>query len=77
MEEFRNGVMRGWRTRAISSRHGKEGSYANVREPIVKMRATDGGERRVRRDGVLSAVELEHIPSTVRPLSGNIAVCAK
>uniref|UniRef100_A0A9J2P2J0 Rho-GAP domain-containing protein n=1 Tax=Ascaris lumbricoides TaxID=6252 RepID=A0A9J2P2J0_ASCLU len=66
VEEFRNGVMRGWRTRAISSRHGKEGSYANVREPIVKMRATDGGERRVRRDGVLSAVELEHIPSTLK-----------
>uniref|UniRef100_A0A915BDG9 Uncharacterized protein n=1 Tax=Parascaris univalens TaxID=6257 RepID=A0A915BDG9_PARUN len=64
VEEFRNGVMRGWRTRAISSRQGKEGSYTNVREPIVKMRATDGGERRVRRDGVLSAVELEHIPST-------------
>ncbi|VDM26027.1 unnamed protein product, partial [Toxocara canis] len=68
VEEFRNGVMRSWRTLVVSSNnHGNDGNYGTLKEPVVRMRATtDCMERRARREGVLSAVEFEHVPSTWR-----------
>lgn len=62
VEEFRNGLIRSWRTRTANSRHMKD---CNFTKDQVQLRHSEGTTaRKLKREGVVSSVEFCQFPST-------------